>query len=182
MKSFKAITLFIPGKLNWNCKTNFSSCSLYRGRIQRRMFSRTFMQLTFIPVRICACIMAGLIISDVAFTQTMAENPEVTQSNCITIYVISSARQLSWDSPSSLLRSYTGEMVSTFFRHEKTMIGHLFVKISSSQLPDPLLVGIVGSSAKERKQLVLKDKIGLAILGEGMKSRMQYSGELGKKT
>jgi hypothetical protein len=61
------------------------------------------------------------------------------------------------------------------------MLGHLFIRLSTPLLEEPLYAGIINLSKKERRDYVLKEKIGLAVLGAGMKARMQNAEELTEK-
>lgn len=99
----------------------------------------------------------------------------------LTLYVIRSVKPLDWQSPASLYKSYKNAFCSTLFRKEKTLLGHLFIRLSTPLLEEPLYAGITNLSKKEMRGYVLKEKIGLAVLGAGMKARMQFAGELMNK-
>ena len=96
----------------------------------------------------------------------------------LTIYTIPSAAGFDWESPASLYKSVIRNYVSTMFRKESYMLGHVFFRLSSPLLDNPLYAGIAVESRKEQRQLVLKDRIGYAILGAPMPGRMETTDEL----
>jgi len=100
------------------------------------------------------------------------------KENVLTIYVIRSAKPLDWQSPSALYKSYVNEVFQTLFRKEKRMLGHLFVHLDSPMLDEPLWTGISYESDKEQRDYVFKEKVGMGIMGIGMKGRMQSAEEL----
>jgi hypothetical protein len=104
-----------------------------------------------------------------------------TPDHTITIYVIRSVRPLDWESPASLFKSYKDGFRSTILRKEKTLLGHLFIRLATPLLEEPLYIGITNSSPKEQRDYIFKEKIGLGILGAGMKARLQELGELESK-
>lgn len=99
----------------------------------------------------------------------------------ITLYVIPSAVPLIWESPASLYQSFFRGYISKFLNKEKYLLGHLFIKISTPLLEKPLYTGICSASGKEKKQLVLRDRVGLAILGLGLKGRLETEDDLIRK-
>ena len=101
--------------------------------------------------------------------------------NRLTIYVIPSAAPLDWQSPSTLYKSFFKGYVAKMLRSEKYLIGHLFIKLTSPLLEKPLLTGMRSASKREKKNLVMREKVGLAILGIGMKGRLEDPDELVKK-
>jgi hypothetical protein len=113
-----------------------------------------------------------------AIAQSYESKTIYTADHTLTIYVIHSVKPLNWESPASLFKSYMDGFRSTILRKEKTMLGHLFVRLSSPLLAEPLYAGITNSSRKEQRDYVLKEKIGLGVLGAGMKARLQYIEEL----
>ena len=118
----------------------------------------------------------------IPFSTVFAQSPEPKVSSpsdhTLTIYVIRSVKPLDWESPASLFKSYMDGYRSTILRKEKTMLGHIFIRLSTPLLAEPLYAGITNLSRKEQRDYVIKEKIGLGVLGAGMKARMQYIEEL----
>jgi hypothetical protein len=118
----------------------------------------------------------------IPFSTAIAQSPDPetrnTPDHTLTIYVIHSVKPLDWESPASLFKSYMDGYRSTILRKEKTMLGHLFIRLSTPLLAEPLYAGITNLSQKEQRDYVIKEKIGLGVLGAGMKARMQYIEEL----
>jgi hypothetical protein len=99
----------------------------------------------------------------------------------LTIYVVRSVGPINWESPSTLYKSYIRSYLDHLFRKEMTLTGHLFVKLSTPLLDEPLYAGMCTPSKKERRMLVLKEKIGLAVLGASMKAKLENRHDLMKK-
>lgn len=99
----------------------------------------------------------------------------------LTIYVIRSVGPIDWSSPSTLYKSYIKAYVSHVFRKSMTLTGHLFIKLSTPLLEEPLYAGMTTPSRKERRILVFKEKIGLGVLGASMKSKLEHKNDLIKK-
>ena len=101
-----------------------------------------------------------------------------TDDHELTIYVIRSVGPIDWESPSTLYKSYVNAYVSHVFRKRMTLTGHLFVKLSTPLLEQPLYAGMCTPSRKERRILVLKEKIGLGVLGASMKAKLEQKNDL----
>lgn len=99
----------------------------------------------------------------------------------LTIYVIRSVGEMNWESPSTLYKSYIKAYTSHVFRKKMSLTGHLFVKLSTPLLEEPLYAGMCTPSRKERRDFVLKQKIGLGVLGASMKAKLEDKNDLIKK-
>lgn len=99
----------------------------------------------------------------------------------LTIYVIPSYSKINWESPASLYKSSFESYTKSLFKTHKYSIGHLFIELSTPLLDSVILTSIRISSDAEKRRLVLKDQIGLGILGTVMHGRMESSEELTKK-
>jgi len=136
-----------------------------------------------VPIKIHDLIYrVKIILLLIPLSSAMAQNtgsvfgPEFEHT--LTIYVIPSVRPLDWESPAALFNSYLNGHCSSIFRKERTMLGHLFIKLSTPLLTEPLYAGITSLSRKEMRVNLLKEKMGLAVIGTGMKARMEYNPEL----
>lgn len=99
----------------------------------------------------------------------------------LTIFVIPAPVPLDWSSPSALYSSFKKGYLKQFLRKEKYTIGHLFLKFSSPLATEPFYTAIRSASKKEMRQLVLREKIGLGILGAGLSGRLETTDELKPK-
>lgn len=104
-----------------------------------------------------------------------------TGNHQLTIYVIRSVGPINWESPSTLYKSYINAYLSHILRQKMTLTGHLFIRLSSSLLDEPLYAGMCTPSKKERRVCVLKEKIGLGVLGAGMEAKLENKNDLMQK-
>jgi hypothetical protein len=104
--------------------------------------------------------------------------PESETGHELSFYVIPSSEPLCWESPSTLFTSYFKSYKKHFFRKEKYLMGHLFVKLNSPFLDEPLLIGIGAASKSEQRRLILKEKIGFSILKTHLKGHLETTEEL----
>jgi len=96
----------------------------------------------------------------------------------VTIFVFPTNTPLIWDSPSSLYKSIKKNYLNSLDKPELYLLGHLFVEIKSSLLDKPIITGMSPSSSPEKIKLVVKDKIGLGIMGAIMKGYLETEEEL----
>lgn len=113
------------------------------------------------------------------FPESHAESPY--RFHELTLYVIPSTAPFNWNSPSTLLQSYVKGFVKKPFSSNKYILGHLFVKLSSPLLDEPVYTGMVNISHKDFRQHVLKEKAGLGILGIGIEGRLEETNEIRAK-
>lgn len=109
------------------------------------------------------------------------ENDSKEDDHELTIYVVRSVGPISWESPSTLYKSYINSYISHVFRKKMSLTGHLFIKLSTPLLEEPLYAGMCTPSRKERRICVLKEKIGLGVLGASMKAKLENKNDLIKK-
>lgn len=98
----------------------------------------------------------------------------------LTLYAIPSPTEFDWSSPGTLYQSYMKGLLSAVIHPNTYSLGHMFVKMTSPLLEEPLYAGMTSVSRKEQQTKVLKEKIGLAILGIGLEGRMESGSELEK--
>ncbi|GAP69593.1 hypothetical protein BA6E_12143 [Bacteroidales bacterium 6E] len=103
--------------------------------------------------------------------QERLQNPY--EFNEVTLYVIPSVVEFDWTSPSTLLDSYVKGYAFKPFSANKYVLGHMFVGLTSPRLEKPYYTGIINSSGSELRKLVLKDKIGLGILGADVAGELE---------
>ena len=96
----------------------------------------------------------------------------------ITIFAIPTLHPLNWESPASLYSSMKDCYIKTIFESDNYLLGHVAVEINSPLLTKPLLIAMRAADAQERIDLVLKQKIGFAIMGATLKGRLETETEL----
>lgn len=96
----------------------------------------------------------------------------------LSIFVIPSYRPLDWDSPSSILRSTVNSFMEASFSRKLYSIGHLFIELTNPEGVPIIRTSIASKEPSEQRAMVLKDKIGLAMLGAPVKGRMESMEEL----
>jgi hypothetical protein len=109
-----------------------------------------------------------------------AQKSSGNDSHTLIIYTIPSVVEIDWTSPGSL--SYTAE--ESFLLSEKCdyALGHMFVQLISPLLKEPLYSGMAVKSRKGLERLVLKDKIGMGILGIENEGFLENNKKLIKNT
>jgi len=98
--------------------------------------------------------------------------------NELTIYAIPSPVEFDWSSPSSLYQSYKKGYLASFLKANSYILGHVFVKLTTPLIPEPVYAGMASASRKEQKEKVLKEKVGMGILGIGLEGRMETATDL----
>lgn len=99
----------------------------------------------------------------------------------LTLYCIPSVSPLDWRSPASLHKSFFRGYFWHLMKKEKYLLGHIFVKLSTPLLAKPVYAGMTSGSKKEKRILVLKEKVGFSILGIGLTGKLETGEELVKK-
>lgn len=115
------------------------------------------------------------------YSQPSVPISDDSQIHELTVFVIRSILPLNWESPSTLFKSYRKEISAKPLRKQKSMMGHTFVLLRSPLVSDSIFAGMTYVSKKTQRKLVIKDKIGLGVLGMYMEGRMQPHDELNQK-
>ncbi len=96
----------------------------------------------------------------------------------LTLYVMQPVVPLNWDSPSSLYKSVRKGSVAKILRHRQYLIGHMAVKLKTPLLDTLHFSAMASASAKEKKRLLVKDKIGMGIIGIPLKGKIETADEI----
>ncbi len=107
--------------------------------------------------------------------------PDSDSSYELTIFVIPSYRPIDWSSPEKLLRTTVHSFIEASFNRNLYPIGHLFIELRDHNGNVRIRTSIASSEPSEQRRMILKDKIGLAMLGASVKGRMESVEELEKK-
>ena len=107
--------------------------------------------------------------------QQSAEQEEINE---LTIYVIPSHLYVNWDSPSTLYKTTALSWFYAKFHKYSYGVGHLFIELNTPLLKEPIMTSIRSTGNKEKKRMILKDKVGLGLIGAAMPGRMESREEL----
>ncbi len=116
-----------------------------------------------------------------ALTGKAQTNENSSQINEFTIYVMPTLLPLDWSSPSALYKSMKNCYLKTITQQNNYLLGHLAVGLKTPLLPQPLLIAQTSTSMREKVDLVLKQKVGFAIMGATMQGRIETHQELEHK-
>jgi hypothetical protein len=123
-------------------------------------------------------IVIAFFITSFLLTQSEATESNPYRYHELTIYVIPSPVEFDWSSPATLYQTHKKSLIKTLTSSYSYSLGHLFVQLTSPLLDEPLYTGMRSTSRKEQQYLVLKEKVGLGILGIGVEGRLENSAEL----
>ncbi len=96
----------------------------------------------------------------------------------LTIYFIPSKAQYDWSSPGTLYHSYMKNYIRNILKKEKYLLGHTFLELQTGSASGTIMTGMRSTNREQQKNLVVKEKYGLSILGAGLEGRMQERDEL----
>ena len=129
-----------------------------------------------ISKRILLVILSVLIFTEWVRSAGRGESP--FRFHELTVYAIPSPVEFDWSSPSALFNTYVKSLAKTMLTSYNYTLGHMFVILTSPDLEEPLFTGMRSVSRSEQQEKVLRDKIGLGILGVGLKGRLEQRDEL----
>ena len=108
-------------------------------------------------------------------------NDSTQDEHELTLYIMPTLLPLDWVSPGSLYKSTLSCYLKTMLVSDNYLLGHVAVQLKSSLLNKPLLTAQTSCGMEQKRQLVLKEKIGLGILGAVLQGRMEPSDEVKNK-
>lgn len=101
-----------------------------------------------------------------------------TDRHELIVYAVPSFQYIDWQSPSTLFKSTTKSWIKSKFSRYSYYIGHLFIELRSSLLDEPLLISVRSTGNEEKKRLLLKEKVGVGIIGAALPGRIETTEEL----
>ncbi len=101
-----------------------------------------------------------------------------TDRHELIIFVVPSLQYIDWQSPSTLYKSTAKSWIKSKFTRYSYYIGHLFIELQSSLIDEPVLMSVRSTGDREKKRLLLKDKIGVGIIGAPLPGRIETKQEL----
>ncbi len=114
-------------------------------------------------------------------TGACVPSEDTTGSHLLTLYVMLPVVPLDWESPASLYRSVRKGSVAKLIRRRQYLLGHLAIRLETPLIDQPHFSAMASASAKEKRNLVLKEKIGFGILGIGLQGKLEGEGEIKKR-
>lgn len=80
---------------------------------------------------------------------------------------------IDWESPATLYKSTTRCFYKTMSLDDNHLLGHMMVSFHTPLLPQPKYVAMTAANKRENIDLILKNKIGLAILGATLQGKIE---------
>jgi hypothetical protein len=111
-------------------------------------------------------------------TSRLVCDSALSGQNRLTIYVIPSKVKYDWTTPHTLYKSYIKNSLRNMFSKTNYLLGHAFIDLQPDVPGERIMTGMRSVSRKEKKDLVLKQHYGLAILGCGLQGRLETKEEL----
>jgi hypothetical protein len=91
----------------------------------------------------------------------------------IRIYSIASMHPIRWDNPSTLYKTAKHCFYKTATLKDNYLLGHMIVCLNSPLLPQKRYLAMTAANKRKQVELILKDKIGLAILGATLEGELE---------
>jgi len=92
----------------------------------------------------------------------------------ITIYAIPTLKPFIWDSPSTLYSSMMSCYIKTIAVKNNYLFGHVIVRLQSHLVPGgELHIAQLSCTMKEKRDLIFKEKVGMAIMGVVLNGRIE---------
>lgn len=129
---------------------------------------------------VCLWVCSNILIA--ANTKSRSCNlSEINSTYELTIFVIPAFRPIDWESPESLLRTTVKSYVESSFNRKLHPLGHTFIELTDHKGVVLVRTSIVSKNPSEQRKLILKDKIGLAMLGATVPGKMDNMDSLEKE-
>lgn len=114
-------------------------------------------------------------------TQTDSSNIADDGYHEYTVYIFPTMHPLDWDSPSTLYKSMLQVYLKTITLPDNYLIGHVAARIESDLMDEPLYIAQASGRNNNRVDMVLREKVGYAILGATLPGRIETPEEIKHK-
>lgn len=128
--------------------------------------------------RIYLIVLLAIAISPATLAQTESDSNDIHE---FTIYAIPTIEPLNWENPSALYKTMRNCYFKTISLPDNYLLGHVAVKLSTTLLPEPMLIAMTSASPQEKVDLILKKKVGYGIMGATLQGRLETEAELKHK-
>lgn len=91
----------------------------------------------------------------------------------VRIYAFPTMHPILWDNPATLYKTAKHCFYKTLSLKDNYLLGHMVVCLNSPLLPQKRFLAMTSANKKQRVDLILKDKIGLAILGATLEGKLE---------
>lgn len=110
----------------------------------------------------------------IPFTETRAQTYVKDSVHEMTVFFMPTAYPINWESPASLFQTTKKNFIKSIIHKDTYIIGHAAICLKTPLLPQGVrYIAMTAAEKRERVELVLKQKIGLAILGATLKGRLE---------
>lgn len=113
-------------------------------------------------------------------THSQDSIPSVEDKHVLTIFVMKSIKPILWESPAALVKSTTKGYKAKLLHHRQYLLGHLVARLESPLVGGSMYTAMISTSMKEKRELMLKEKIGLGILGVAMGGKLDSESDIKK--
>lgn len=100
-------------------------------------------------------------------------NAQSSERHEVTLYAFPTMYPFDWESPSTLYKTVKHCFYKTMSLKENYLLGHMAISLSSPLLPQKNYSAMMAANKRQRVDLILKDKIGLAILGATLEGKIE---------
>lgn len=116
------------------------------------------------------------------FSSAVSGQQTSTDVHEITIYTMPTLKPLNWESPSNLYSSMISCYIKTIGVKNNYLLGHVAVKLKSPLVADgEMLIAQTSGTMKEKRDMIFKEKVGMAIMGASLNGRIEPQETLKEK-
>src|SRR5665647_3263 len=105
-------------------------------------------------------------------------NAQQTGKYEVTLYAFPSMQPFDWESPSTLYKTAKHCFYKTMSLKDNYLLGHMAISLRSPLLPQKNYFAMTSAHKMQRVNLILKGKIGLAILGATLEGHVESEGHM----
>lgn len=104
------------------------------------------------------------------FSNSIKANDAVHE---VTVYTFPTMYPIQWDNPAILYKTAKKCFYKTISLKDNYLLGHMVVRLNSPLLPKERYLTMTAANKKQRVDLILKERIGLAILGATLEGKIE---------
>jgi hypothetical protein len=108
------------------------------------------------------------------YTENSKGIAQLADSNIhvLTIFVMNSIKPINWESPSTLVESTIKGYKAKLLHPRQYLLGHMIARLQSPLVGGTKYSAMVSTSMREKRVLMLKEQVGLGILGLAMGGKL----------
>ncbi len=104
--------------------------------------------------------------------------PTDTTAHELIVYVVHEPGKIQWKNPAKLLKSSLKSCLKASIRKDPYRIGHTVIQLKSPILDSAKYFGVYCKDLHEQKRLIIKEKVGLGILGYSLLGELESSARI----